>query len=283
MLDTLLTNLPCYVLLFACFSMAGWVMEVTLKYIQFHRFINRGYLIGPYCPIYGWGALIITLLAGGALFPKCTPLEAFLVGFFGCGTLEYLVSWAMEKTSHARWWDYSNKPMNLNGRVWIGNLMLFGLAAVAIVYAADPFLLGLFSRMSPKALWIIAGAFLVILWTDRVISHVLMRVVRDCIEHQDKDDTEAIRLEMHRMLRDRSLLLRRISQAYPELQPRPSRLVEKLKAARSEYRAALQRARKQLREAARAEGDERIRQARSLQRQAREKLRAIERELLGKD
>lgn len=54
-------ELLCYfILLFMVFSVAGWIMEVTLKYIQFHRFINRGFLIGPYCPIYGAGAVLVT-------------------------------------------------------------------------------------------------------------------------------------------------------------------------------------------------------------------------------
>ena len=50
------------VIIFFLFSMAGWLIEVTLKYIQFHRFINRGFFIGPYCPIYGWGAVAVTVL-----------------------------------------------------------------------------------------------------------------------------------------------------------------------------------------------------------------------------
>ena len=52
------------IVLFFCYSVAGWCMEVILKYIQFHRFINRGFLIGPYCPIYGSGAVVVTVLVG---------------------------------------------------------------------------------------------------------------------------------------------------------------------------------------------------------------------------
>ena len=115
------------IVLFFVFSVLGWMMEVTLKYIQYHRFINRGFLIGPYCPIYGSGVVLVTVLVGGLIGIRGgTPGEIFLAGFFICGGLEYFISWYMEKAFHARWWDYSRKPMNLNGRVWIGNLMLFG-------------------------------------------------------------------------------------------------------------------------------------------------------------
>lgn len=126
------------VLEFFLFSCLGWVMEVTLKYIQFHRFINRGFLIGPYCPIYGWGVVTVTLVVGGLAVRRGTLGETFLAGMVLCGALEYFTSWYMEKRFHARWWDYSQKPMNLHGRIWIGNLLLFGAACVVIVHVIDP-------------------------------------------------------------------------------------------------------------------------------------------------
>ena len=296
MLQTLIAQLPSYVLLFAAFSIAGWCMEVVLKFIQYRRFINRGYLLGPYCPIYGWGALLVTLVANGVFFRKCTPAETFLIGFFVCGALEYAVSWCMEKISHARWWDYSQKPMNLNGRVWIGNLLLFSAAAVGIVYLADPLLFGLFAKLSPRALHIIAGAFLVVLWTDRVISHFMMKLLRHSIEHQAADDTEEIRGEMRLLLKDRRLLLRRVAQAYPELRPIPEKLAGRLKQARSEYRAAAKRlsdeldkldanlrARKRKTAAgATAALRQRVSAAGEAKRRAQEKLRRLENDLFGK-
>ena len=100
------------IVLFFCYSVAGWCMEVILKYIQFHRFINRGFLIGPYCPIYGSGAVVVTVLVGG-LIGNASYIVTFLASFVLCGVLEYFVSWYMEKMFHARWWDYSQKPMNL--------------------------------------------------------------------------------------------------------------------------------------------------------------------------
>lgn len=287
-----LEQIPYYVLLFAMFSTAGWIMEVVLKYIQYHRFINRGFLIGPYCPIYGWGAVLITLLADGVFFRKCTLVETFMVGFVACGALEYFVSWYMEKTSHARWWDYSGKPLNLNGRIWIGNLTLFGLAAVAIVYIADPPIFNLLGRMTSRARIITAIVYAAIIWTDRTVSHFLMRVVSDCIEHQEADNTEEIRQETRRMLRDRALLVRRIAQAYPELQPRPSKLVEKLRAAREEYKNADRKFKAQIKEYERA-GEQRRRelgeamrtrmeQTKAARREKLEKLREIENDLFGR-
>lgn len=114
-----------YILLFFSVSFLGWCIEVVLKYRQYHRFINRGFLTGPCLPIYGSGAVLIT-----AAVQALSTLESgvgitFAVSFLLCGALEYGVSWFMEKRFHARWWDYSQKPMNLHGRIWIGNLILF--------------------------------------------------------------------------------------------------------------------------------------------------------------
>lgn len=75
---TFLQLLSNFVILFFAFSVLGWITEVTLKFIQFHRFINRGFFIGPYCPIYGWGAVAITVLVGGLLGREGTVGETFL-------------------------------------------------------------------------------------------------------------------------------------------------------------------------------------------------------------
>ena len=117
-------TLECYILLFFTGAFLGWVMEVVCKLIQFGRFINRGFLIGPYCPIYGFGAVLVTAL----LTPfSASPPAVFVLAMAVCGTLEYLTSYSMEKLFHARWWDYSHRRFNLNGRVCAGTLIPFGL------------------------------------------------------------------------------------------------------------------------------------------------------------
>ena len=126
------------VLLFFVYAFAGWCMEVILKYRQYHRFINRGFLTGPVCPIYGCGAVLITLVIGNLASVESGLVMTFALSFVICGAVEYLTSLVLEKIFHARWWDYSQKPMNLHGRVWIGNLMLFGLAGIAIIHLLNP-------------------------------------------------------------------------------------------------------------------------------------------------
>lgn len=222
------------VILFFIFSVLGWMMEVTLKYIQYHRFINRGFLIGPYCPIYGGGVVAVTVLVGGLIGYKGTFIETFFAGFVICGSLEYFTSWYMEKLFHARWWDYSQKPMNLYGRIWIGNLILFGIASVIIVKGIAPAYFAWIDKANPHIVSIIALIIIVVILTDAIVSHFLLNIVKTEIDNTQGDDTEEISKDIHALLSNRNLLIRRIHEAYPNLEARPTRLTRRLKQAKKE-------------------------------------------------
>ena len=99
-------------------------MEVICKFIEQKKFINRGFLIGPICPIYGYGILAIILLIG----KNATDiLSVFLKAILVCSVLEYLTSYFMEKLFKARWWDYSKRRFNLNGRICLETMLPFGI------------------------------------------------------------------------------------------------------------------------------------------------------------
>ena len=275
------------VLEFFLFSCLGWVMEVTLKYIQFHRFINRGFLIGPYCPIYGWGVVTVTLVVGGLAVRRGTLGETFLAGMVLCGALEYFTSWYMEKRFHARWWDYSQKPMNLHGRIWIGNLLLFGAACVVIVHVIDPVFFRWMEQWDPQVLRLTALGVIVLMAADYITAHFLMGVVRREIDGQLGDNTEEISRQVHALLHDRNLLIRRIHQAYPNLQAQPGRLTRQLREARKAYKQAARKAKQELkrltqntREDMRADLERRLQQAESARKAARARLREIQKKLI---
>ena len=227
-----------FVIMAFIFSILGWIMEVTLKYIQYHRFIDRGFLIGPYCPIYGFGVVGVTILVGGLIGWKGTVLETFMAGFVICGFLEYMTSFYMEKMFHARWWDYSTKPMNLNGRIWIGNLILFGIASVVIVRFIAPHYFEFIDQIDPVILSVLAWIILIFMSADYVLSHILMNIVKKEIDNTYGDNTEEISLRMHELLKNRSLLQRRIYQAYPDFKAIPQDLKERYKQAKKEYKEA---------------------------------------------
>ena len=287
--EFIMSTLVCQlIILFFIFSIVGWMIEVTLKFIQYHRFINRGFLIGPYCPIYGSGVVAITVCVGSLVGSGGSVGDTFLAGFVICGALEYFTSWYMEKLFHARWWDYSQKPMNLNGRVWIGNLILFGIASVAVVRIIDPIYFSLIEKLPPLWLHAITACIIFVMLSDYVASHLLMNIVRREIDAQDGDNTEEISHRVHELLQNRSLLLRRIHEAYPELQARPRAMMERLHAAEKEFKTAKRRFKALVREVAEAQKKQvvqktdvarRLDEARESLRAAKAKLRTMQQKL----
>ena len=228
-------------LLFFAYSFLGWCIEVTLKYIQYHRFINRGFFTGPWLPIYGCGATLITLAVGEISRVERSVGTTFVISFILCGTIEYLASWMMEKRFHARWWDYSQRPMNLNGRVWIGNLVLFGLAGVLVINALNPALLGLFGKVRLLFREIAAGILLALFAADYVVTHFVLKLVKTGVESSEADSTEQISREIRLLLSDRSIFYRRFADAYPDVVYR----TERINARMAEIRAETERLRRE--------------------------------------
>jgi uncharacterized membrane protein len=234
------------ILMFFFYSFLGWCMEVVLKYIQLHRFVNRGFYTGPVCPIYGSGAVLITLVV-----QWLSPLEyavgtTFAISFLLCGALEYFTSLVMEKRFHARWWDYSQKPMNLHGRVWIGNLVLFGLGGVAVVHLMNPVLLASLASFSVVAQEIAAGILVALFAADYVLTHFMMKLVKTGVESSEADSTEALNKEIRLLLSDRNVFYRRFADAYPDVIYRTERIKSRLDAVREESGRILAEAEKQL-------------------------------------
>ena len=222
------------IILFFIYSFAGWCMEVILKYIQFHRFINRGFFAGPICPIYGGGATLITVSIGGISSVESAYGTTFAISLVLCGLVEYLTSYFMEKRFHARWWDYSQKPMNLHGRVWIGNLILFGIAGVGIIHLINPALYAMLEPIPLRTRSIIAGIMTAVFAADYVVTHFVLKLVKTGVEHSEADNTEEIRQEIHVMMSDKSIFYRRFADAYPEVIYRTERINARLEAVKAE-------------------------------------------------
>jgi uncharacterized membrane protein len=150
----------------AC-SFLGWLMESAIFTIQKHRWVNRGFLNGPLCPIYGCGAILILLVLGP--FKDFWPL-LLLAGILITTILEYATSWLMEVLFHARWWDYSKMPFNLHGRITLFHSLIWGALCLGLVYGLDPFLTRLLEQI-PLQWRIAAGAAtLVLLLADLAVT-----------------------------------------------------------------------------------------------------------------
>lgn len=234
------------VLLFFVYAFAGWCMEVALKYRQYHRFINRGFLTGPVCPIYGCGAVLITLVIGNLTRVESGLVMTFALSFVICGAVEYLTSLVLEKIFHARWWDYSQKPMNLQGRVWIGNLLLFGLAGIAIIHLLNPAIYRVFDRIPTGTREVLAVVLLAIIAADFVISYFVLKLVKVGIDSSEADNTEEISKEVRQLLTNRSYFYKRFSDAYPEVVYKTERVQARLAAVKAEAERMRKEAEKRL-------------------------------------
>lgn len=141
-----------YFFWFELYSIAGWIMETLLYIIRDRKFVKRGFLFGPLCPIYGTGAVILTALFYG----KITNIFLiFILGLLLCGTLEYTTHFVMEKLFHAMWWDYSSRRFNIKGRVYLNGLLIFGAGSVLIVKVIQPFVVKLTDAIPNNVIYII--------------------------------------------------------------------------------------------------------------------------------
>ena len=201
-------------------------MEVALKLIESRKFVNRGFLIGPYCPIYGYGAILITFLLKKYVEDSLT---LFVMAILVCGILEYITSYFMEKIFKARWWDYSKNKFNINGRVCLETIIPFGLLGLLIMYVTNPFFLAKLEKLPEIWLNILFWGILVIFITDNIVSTVVISYIKKALKFIGKelDNTEEITKKIREVLRQKSPLHRRLAEAYPKLEAVKVKIKEK--------------------------------------------------------
>lgn len=209
----MLVEIEKYIALFFIYSFAGWVMETVQISIRQKKFVNRGFLIGPYCPIYGCGVLLITLLL--QKYAGDLPLT-FILSILICGTLEYMTSYVMEKIFKARWWDYSQRKFNINGRVCLENLVLFGLASCVIIYVTNPFIIKHLKMIPSMVQNVLIGALLVVHLVDNIVSYKIILNLKK-VSNEIKDDTIEISEKVKNIIHNKSRLYRRLVNAFPNI------------------------------------------------------------------
>lgn len=203
-------------LVFWIYAFAGWLIESFGSLIFHKKFVNRGFLIGPYCPIYGVGVVFITLFLSKY---ENDIVVLFFLSAILCGTLEYLTSYFMEKLFKARWWDYSNMKYNINGRICLETLSLFAIAGVFIIHISNPILKQALTLLPPLAVHIIAGILFLLFFIDCMISFKIMnsvKTIKISVTNQIKDNTDEISAKVKEILLAKSAPYRRILFAFPQ-------------------------------------------------------------------
>lgn len=129
-----------YFLYFFIYAIIGYISEVIYCSIPMRRFVNRGFLHGPYLPIYGFGALLVVV---PLMFFDAHPIVVFFIAVLLTSSLEYMTSYVLEKIFNTKLWDYSKNFANINGRVCLLNSTLFGMMGVVATYWLHPTLIRL--------------------------------------------------------------------------------------------------------------------------------------------
>ena len=152
--------------LLVIYSMIGWIYECIVESIRQKKIVNRGFLNGPYIPIYGFGALIDVVFLGWCK----DPVLLFCLSALLCCTLEYITSVVMEKLFNARWWDYYDFKFNLNGRICLLGAFAFGTLSLLLVKFIHPFFWGITELINPTVFHIITLGLFIIVTADLVIT-----------------------------------------------------------------------------------------------------------------
>lgn len=207
-------NIKIVLLSFLFYSIIGWIIEVVDQFYRQKKFINRGFLLGPYCPVHGIGALLMLLLL--SRFSNNSFL-LFISSFLICTVLEYITGFLLEKIFKARWWDYSDYKFNLNGRVCLQNSLFFGFAGVIIVKFSQPFLMNIILNIPTNILNIICITLLLIFCIDLIISFNVICSFKNLTNDILKDSTEEISNKVKTKLAKRSVFFKRLIMAFPNL------------------------------------------------------------------
>ena len=211
------------ILLFFVYSFLGWSMEVICKLIEKHRFINRGFFIGPYCPIYGFGSILIIMLLDRY---KSNSLELFLMSMVICSILEYYTSYFMEKLFDTRWWDYSDRKFNINGRICLNTMIPFGILGTSICYIINPFFVSLIDLIPINFIKFLDIFLVLIFICDAFISLKIIINYKDTISKIEKDNTEEVSKKVRSILFNKGIFHKRLIKAFPNLKNTKEYLIE---------------------------------------------------------
>lgn len=201
-----------FILYFFIYSLMGWLLEVGCKFIEEKKFVNRGFLIGPICPIYGYSVVTMILIIGTG---DKDILSIFLKSILICAVLEYLTSYFMEKIFKARWWDYSNRRFNINGRICLETMLPFGVMGTLALYFLQPKIEYVVSLLSNNFKSTLVIVLCVLYLFDNLISFKVMKKIKIQIKKQKCDNTNDIKSQVTEWIYEHSFLYRHIIKAFP--------------------------------------------------------------------
>lgn len=224
----MLLRIATYCIWFYIYSTIGWIYESSLRSCTSKKLINSGFLNGPYIPIYGFGAVLDILILGSI----DNPVLLFILSATINCVLEYFTSYMMELLFHARWWDYSNQPLNINGRVCLLGYLAFGSFALIVIMYFHPWLVShTTDLLNPKIIYYLAIFIVTVMSIDTYITVInlkdleekineLIIALEDAKKHIDDTIEERIDSKVDKIIQLHKYLnaqQRRLVEAFPNL------------------------------------------------------------------
>lgn len=175
----------CY---FLIYSFLGWVTEVVYHAVTLGKVINRGFLNGPLCPVYGFGVLAVFSMLNG-IESSGYELGDFMVFVFGvvlATSVELIAGWLLDVCFHARWWDYSNDPLNFHGYICLGFSIVWGLAILFVVRVFHKNIDKFINLIPENAGWVIIIVMMVVFAADIAVTVAIVLGFNKKLKQLDK-------------------------------------------------------------------------------------------------
>ena len=160
---------------FIIYSFLGWIMESVFRSINEKKIINTGFLKGPFCPIYGIGAIIMFLFLDRF---ENNPILLFFIGIIVLSAWEYIVGVLLEKLFQTKYWDYSDHKFNIQGRICLTNSIYWGILGVVFVKYIHPFVQKIIAKVDSNILIFIVSVLSVVVTVDMITSVINVKNIK---------------------------------------------------------------------------------------------------------
>lgn len=231
---------------FMIYSVIGWMIEVSYHAITLGKVVNRGFLNGPLCPVYGSGVLMVlfVLYAINRLFNLNTNIGTahtfmlFIIGITFATLVEFIAGFLLDKIFHARWWDYSDRRFNLNGYICLEFSIIWGLAIAFVLRIIQPSFEG-FVTIIPKFIGII---ILIIVYLT-FLSDVVITILTVLKLNKELEKMEELQKSISKLSEDMSELIGngtlkavdKIEEEHREVEEKKEVLLEAIQDKKFEY------------------------------------------------
>ena len=213
---------------FIFYSFLGWIWESIYCSCKEKKWADRGFLFGPICPIYGTCVVVASVIFSTFdIFssPDFPLWGIFIISCIGSAIAEYSTSWVLEKRFHARWWDYSKVPLNINGRICVPASIAFGLTGIAIVKYLIPVIEGMHDIVNPLIYEILALLFAGLLGADIALTEASLSSLLAEVEKMHGEFNERAQKNYEKLASTPKLIEQKINEEKQLAEIRRDRLV----------------------------------------------------------